>query len=96
MHPICPLSLSHARIFVLADVWSRWKRKQGFSVRFPICMHYSGSTVFKIVSAVSNFLKNQKLSDSEQKTSKLKFSSFVNFLSGLKLKFSGNFTIYLI
>jgi methionyl-tRNA synthetase len=32
MHPVCPLSLSHARIFVLADVWARWKRKQGFSV----------------------------------------------------------------
>jgi leucyl-tRNA synthetase len=76
MHPICPLSLSHARIFVLADVWARWKRKQGFSVRFPICMHYSGSTVFKIVSAVSKFLKNQKLSDSEQKTLDLIFNFY--------------------
>lgn len=67
MHPICPLSLSHARIFILADVWARWKRKQGFSVRFPICMHYSGSTVFNITNAISNFLQKQKLSDADQK-----------------------------
>lgn len=76
MHPICPLSLSHARIFVLADVFARWKRKQGFSVRFPICMHYSGSTVFKITNAVSNFLKKQSLSDTDQKTLDLIFNFY--------------------
>lgn len=76
MHPVCPLSLSHARIFVLADVWARWKRKQGFSVRFPICMHYSGSTVFKITNAVSNFLRKQKLSDIDKKTLDLIFNFY--------------------
>lgn len=48
MHPICPLSLSHARMFLLADVWARWQRQKGKSVRFPICMHYSGRTVYQI------------------------------------------------
>jgi leucyl-tRNA synthetase len=76
MHPVCPLSLSHARIFVLADVWARWKRKQGFSVRFPICMHYSGSTVFKITNAVSNFLQNRELNDTDQKTLDLIFNFY--------------------
>jgi len=76
MHPICPLSLSHARIFVLADVWARWKRKQGFSVRFPVCMHYSGSTVFKITSAISNFLQKRKLNDTDQKTLDLIFNFY--------------------
>jgi len=76
MHPVCPLSLSHARIFVLADVWARWKRKQEFSVRFPICMHYSGSTVFKITSAVSNFLQKRNLNDSDQKTLDLIFNFY--------------------
>lgn len=76
MHPVCPLSLSHARIFVLADVWARWKRKQGFSVRFPICMHYSGSTVFKITNAVSNFLQKQKLNDTDQRTLDLMFNFY--------------------
>ncbi|MBT9164729.1 MAG: hypothetical protein DDT23_00733 [candidate division WS2 bacterium] len=76
MHPVCPLSLSHARIFVLADVWARWKRKQGFSVRFPICMHYSGSTVFKITNAVSNFLQKQKLNDVDKKTLDLIFNFY--------------------
>ncbi|GIW65570.1 MAG: hypothetical protein KatS3mg094_089 [Candidatus Parcubacteria bacterium] len=76
MHPVCPLSLSHARIFVLADVWARWKRKQGFSVRFPICMHYSGSTVFKIANAVSNFLQKRKLNDTDQRTLDLIFNFY--------------------
>jgi len=76
MHPVCPLSLSHARIFVLADVWARWKRKQGFSVRFPICMHYSGSTVFKITNAVSNFLQNREQNDTDKKTLDLIFNFY--------------------
>lgn len=76
MHPVCPLSLSHARIFVLADVWARWKRKQGYSVRFPICMHYSGSTVFKITGVVSKFLQKQKLNDAEDKILRLVFDFY--------------------
>jgi len=74
MHPVCPLSLSHAKIFVLADIWARWKRSKGLPVRFPICMHYSGSTVFKITNAVSNFLQKQKLSDTDQKILDLIFN----------------------
>lgn len=76
VHPVCPLSLSHARIFVLADVWARWKRKQGYSVRFPICMHYSGSTVFKITNVVSKFLQKQRLNDAENKVLKLVFDFY--------------------
>ncbi len=76
MHPVCPLSLSHARIFVLADVWSRWKRKQGYSVRFPICMHYSGSTVFKITNAVSKFLQKRELDEADNKILDLIFNFY--------------------
>lgn len=76
MHPVCPLSLSHARIFVLVDAWARWKRKQGHSVRFPICMHYSGSTVFKITDAVSKFLQKQKLNDENRKVLDLVFNFY--------------------
>ncbi len=76
MHPVCPLSLSYARIFALADIWARWKRNQGFSVRFPICMHYSGSTVFKLSNAVSNFLKKRKLNETDRKILDLIFNFY--------------------
>ena len=36
MHPVCPLSLSHARVFTLIDVWARWqKSKEIYSFAFP-------------------------------------------------------------
>lgn len=67
MHPVCPLSLSHARVFVLADVWARWQRIKGKKVKFPILMHYSGSTAFRISSAVKKYLKRVLLTDGEEK-----------------------------
>jgi leucyl-tRNA synthetase len=39
-------------------------------------MHYSGSTVFKITSAVSNFLQKRKLNDSDQKALDLIFNFY--------------------
>lgn len=71
MHPVCPLSLSHARIFILADVWARRQRKQRRTIRFPVCMHYSGSTVFKITNAISRLQRKKELTETNKKTIEL-------------------------
>jgi leucyl-tRNA synthetase len=39
-------------------------------------MHYSGSTVFKITNAVSNFLQNREQNDTDKKTLDLIFNFY--------------------
>lgn len=43
MYPVCPISIDHARLFVIADVIARYKRYDN-NVYFPIAAHYSGVT----------------------------------------------------
>lgn len=58
MHPICPMSLSHARIFLVADTIARYKEAEGFEVYLPLGIHYSGKEVIEIFNNLHSFIKN--------------------------------------
>ena len=47
MYPVCPISIDHARLFVIADIIARYKRINN-NVFFPIAAHYSGVTADEI------------------------------------------------
>ncbi len=47
LYPVCPISIDHARMFVVADINARWERKKGKQVCFPIAAHFSGVTAEK-------------------------------------------------
>lgn len=59
INPNCPLSLSHARMFIIADTWVRYQRDLGKIVKFPISMHCSGSTPQKISLVIKNYLNRK-------------------------------------
>lgn len=44
IYPVCPISIDHARMFVVADINARLERKKGKEVCFPVAAHYSGVT----------------------------------------------------
>lgn len=44
LYPVCPISIDHARMFVVADINARLQRKNGKEVFFPIAAHFSGVT----------------------------------------------------
>ena len=44
LYPVCPISIDHARMFVVADINARVERKKGKEVCFPIAAHFSGVT----------------------------------------------------
>lgn len=59
IHPICPLNASHTRVFVVADVWARYKRLQGFEVKMPFASHYSGNTAPRLSLNIKRYLKGE-------------------------------------
>ena len=60
MHPVCPISLSHARIFLVADIIGRYKEIEGFDVYMPIGIHYSGKEIMDIFDKLQSFTKTLK------------------------------------
>lgn len=44
IYPVCPLSIDHAKIMLVADINARIARNEGKNVYFPIAAHYSGVT----------------------------------------------------
>lgn len=62
LYPVCPISIDHARMFVVADINARLQRKNGNKVCFPIAAHFSGITAEKTSRLLnSNFEKDNKL-----------------------------------
>lgn len=61
MHPICPISISHARIFILADTIGRYKRKNGFRVYMPIGIHFSGKEILDVYLNIKSCLDDQSI-----------------------------------
>lgn len=53
IYPVCPISIDHARMFVVADIFARRKRAEGTQVFFPVAAHYSGVTAQKVCAALS-------------------------------------------
>lgn len=54
-------------MFVVADIFARYKRSKGYEVFFPIASHYSGNTAHKIASEFSQIFKSndQNLSNNK-------------------------------
>ena len=61
IYPVCPISIDHARMFVVADINARMQRKKGKKVCFPIAAHFSGVTAEKTCE-----LLNKKISKDEE------------------------------
>lgn len=53
MYPVCPVSIDHARLFVIADIIARYHRET-HNVLFPIAAHYSGVTANVIMDKIRN------------------------------------------
>lgn len=49
IYPVCPLSIDHAKIMLVADINARMQRKENKQVIFPIAVHYSGVTAQKSI-----------------------------------------------
>jgi len=43
-----PLHIGHARTYTLADIWTRFKRMQGYNVLFPMAFHISGTPILSV------------------------------------------------
>ena len=50
IYPVCPLSIDHAKIMLVADINARIARSEGKDVYFPIAAHYSGVTAEKSIN----------------------------------------------
>lgn len=61
IYPVCPISIDHARMFVVADINARLQRNKGKKVCFPIAAHYSGITAEKTCELLNlNITKQDK------------------------------------
>ena len=68
LYPVCPISIDHARMFVVADINARWERKKGKQVCFPIAAHFSGVTAEKTCELLNgNYEKDSKLYNERKK-----------------------------
>ena len=73
MYPVCPVSIDHARLFVIADIIARYNREKS-TVFFPIAAHYSGVTADIIMDKIRG--KNQETIDLYLKYYKMPVSDF--------------------
>ncbi|MDP2749389.1 MAG: hypothetical protein Q8O89_00990 [Nanoarchaeota archaeon] len=60
MHPVCPLSLNHVKLFVIADTFARFQRMEGNKVYFPLGFHYSGIEPITLSEKISGALKGEE------------------------------------
>ena len=68
LYPVCPISIDHARMFVVADINARWERKAGKEVCFPIAAHFSGITAEKTCELLNGkYEKNSELYNQRKK-----------------------------
>lgn len=54
IYPVCPLSIDHARMYIIGDIIARHARDNGLDVFFPVASHYSGNTAQTIAKAFKN------------------------------------------
>lgn len=54
IYPVCPLSIDHAKIMLIADINARIARCDGKEVCFPIAAHYSGVTAEKTIEKLKS------------------------------------------
>ncbi|OGC52112.1 hypothetical protein A2982_01295 [candidate division WWE3 bacterium RIFCSPLOWO2_01_FULL_39_13] len=58
IYPVCPISIDHARMYVIGDVYTRYYRAYNKKVIFPIGFHYSGLTAHKFHAALNSKEEN--------------------------------------
>lgn len=54
IYPVCPISIDHARMYVIGDVYARYYKAYNKKVIFPIGFHYSGLTSHKFHVALNS------------------------------------------
>lgn len=54
IYPVCPLSIDHAKIMLVADINARLARSIGMNVYFPIACHYSGVTAERVIENLNS------------------------------------------
>ncbi len=54
IYPVCPLSIDHAKIMLVADINARIARAEGKEVYLPIAAHYSGVTAEKSIDSLNS------------------------------------------
>lgn len=64
IYPVCPLSIDHAKIMLVADINARTARSEGKEVYFPIAAHYSGVTAEKSIENLNS--DNKELRNRER------------------------------
>lgn len=58
IYPVCPLSIDHARVYVVGDVLARYFRSCRKRVMFPLGFHYSGLTAHKFHRDLNSIEEN--------------------------------------
>lgn len=54
IYPVCPLSIDHAKIMLVADINARIARAEKKDVFFPIAVHYSGVTAENTINNLNS------------------------------------------
>ena len=68
IYPLCPFSINHAKMFVVADIIARNERRKRKNVFFPIGFHYSGNSVQNISKIFTKiFSKDNITKNNEEK-----------------------------
>lgn len=58
IYPVCPISIDHARMYVIGDVYARYYKSYNKKILFPIGFHYSGLTSYKFHIALNSKEEN--------------------------------------
>jgi len=87
IYPVCPLSIDHARMFVIADILARYARLKGSDVVFPVASHYSGNTAQKIAEFFCD-AGSESEPDAEQEKKRALYRDFYSTPEYILKKFS--------
>lgn len=65
IYPLCPLSINHAKMFLVADIVARNQRRKGRNVFFPVASHYSGNSAHKAANVFAAFFDQKAAGPSD-------------------------------
>jgi len=68
IYPVCPLSIDHGRMFVIADILGRNAQMLGKELVFKVATHYSGNTAHKVAASFERyFSQNGQTEESDER-----------------------------
>ncbi|MEM4034085.1 MAG: class I tRNA ligase family protein, partial [Sulfolobales archaeon] len=53
MYPNSPAHIGHARVYLIADVLSRFMRMLGYNSLYPMAFHYTGTPILARSEAIA-------------------------------------------